>query len=491
MNRPLLKSLSKSSFMAGLDCPRKLWQLLWDRGSAAPFSGMSQLIMEMGTRFGVLAHQLYPGATLIDVDFRDLNQALRDTQAAIDAGAATILEACFVHQQFRVVSDVVERQADGSWHLTEVKSSTSVKAKHFPDLAYQKWVMEQAGFVVSRCNVLHANRAGDGMDIASLFMLVDVTEEVNNWLPDVEPSLEVMRPLLVQGSTAPAARPLFSRVCHDCPFKETVCWQGIDRFTIYDVINARYLPALKAAGILYIDDITEQQIENLNKKDRANVLRIQQRRVDINHEAINDMLQELVYPIYFLDFESVATAVPLFDHIPPWKQLAFQYSLHVLHENGELEHYEYLHTEATDPSTAVAQRLCDEIGPVGSIVVYFANMERGVINALRNQLPQYAPALESMTERLWDLHTVFEKHYRHWQFGSKSSIKVVLPVLCPELSYKDLDIQEGGSASFGWITMIESNDEAERQKLADDLLAYCRLDTLAMVELLKVVKGKG
>jgi hypothetical protein len=136
----------------------------------------------------------------------------------------------------------------------------------------------------------------------------------------------------------------------------------------------------------------------------------------------------------------------------------------------------------------VARRLCDEIGPVGSIVVYYANMERGVINALRNQFPEHAPALQSMTERMWDLHPVFEKHYRHWRFGSKSSIKVVLPVLCPELSYKDLEIQEGGSASYGWVTMIESGDTEERDKLAQALLAYCKLDTLAMVELWKVLE---
>ena len=126
MNPLQQKLLSKSSFMAGLDCPRKLWQRLWDRSSAAPFGGMSQLIMEMGTRFGVLAHQLPAGASLVDVDFRNLDQALLDTQAAIASGASTILELCFVHDHFRVVSDVVERQADGSWHLTEVKSSISV-----------------------------------------------------------------------------------------------------------------------------------------------------------------------------------------------------------------------------------------------------------------------------------------------------------------------------------------------------------------------------
>jgi hypothetical protein len=295
---------------------------------------------------------------------------------------------------------------------------------------------------------------------------------------------------MMEGSDAPEARPLFSKSCLDCPFKETVCWKDIEDLTIYEVINASSLPALEAEGILYVKDVPAEQIEHtLNKKDRANVLRIQQQRVDIDHEVIQSRLDELVYPIYFLDFESIATAVPLFNSIAPWKQLAFQYSLHILHEDGRLEHREYLHREATDPSEAVAKRLCEDIGDVGSIVVYFANMERGVLNSLRNQFPEYAAALKSMTERLWDLHPIFEKQYRHWKFGSKSSIKVVLPTLVPALSYKELEVQEGGAASLGWLRMIESGDAALKESIAKDLLDYCGLDTLAMVELLQVLKA--
>jgi Domain of unknown function(DUF2779) len=480
------KYLSKSSFMAGLDCPRKLWQLLWDRDSAAPFNGMSQLIMEMGTRFGILAHQLYPGATLIDVDIRNLEQTRVDTEAAIAAGANTILEACFVHDHFRVLSDIVERLPDDNWHLIEVKSSTRVKDQHYPDLAYQKWVMQQAGYRVTRCSVLHANKSGSWPDLASIFTLVDVTGEVDEWYPNVEPSLVAMRPLMVSGALAPEARPNFSKYCMGCQFKETVCWTDVDGITIYDVINARSLPALEELDVLYIEDVPQELM--LNNKDRTNVDRIQQQRIDINQSEIVKRLNELVYPIYFLDFESIATAVPLFDHIAPWKQLAFQYSLHILHEDGQLEHREYLHREASDPSEAVARRLSNDIGPIGSIVVYFANMERGVLNKLRNQFPDYAPALQSMTKRIWDLHPIFDKQYRHWKFGSKSSIKVVLPTLCPDLSYKDLEIQEGGSASYSWIQMIESDDPIKRDSIATALIEYCKLDTLAMVRLLEVLK---
>ena len=175
----MMKYISKSSYMAGLDCHRKLWQLLWDRDSAAPNDGMTELVFEYGRRFGELAHVLFPNAVLIDIDIRKLHRAVEDTRIAIEDGADTILEATFCHEQCRVLSDVVEKQEDGTWHLIEVKSSTGVDKKHYPDLAYQKWVMEQSGYPVSRCSVIHVNKEGVWPDKASIFKQVDVTEEVN------------------------------------------------------------------------------------------------------------------------------------------------------------------------------------------------------------------------------------------------------------------------------------------------------------------------
>ena len=123
----MTKHLSKSKYMAGLTCSRKLWLLIWRRELQAQPGGMSPLIMEQGSLFGELAQQLYTDAILIDIDMRNLARAEADTQAAIEAGANTVLEATFRAGQYRVSSDVVQRLVDGSWHLIEVKSSTAVK----------------------------------------------------------------------------------------------------------------------------------------------------------------------------------------------------------------------------------------------------------------------------------------------------------------------------------------------------------------------------
>jgi hypothetical protein len=200
--------------MAGLDCHRQLWNWLWDRKSAAPHDGMTELIFEFGRRFGTLAHELFPGAVLIDIDIFKLDRAVEDTKKAIDGGADVILEATFSYEQCRVLSDVVERQVDGTWHLIEVKSSTRLKDEHYPDLAYQKWIMEQSGYPVSRCSVIHADKSGVWPDVAGIFKTVDVTDKVNAAVQVVGDNVAPMLPLAQPGSKAPEARPLFSKACH-------------------------------------------------------------------------------------------------------------------------------------------------------------------------------------------------------------------------------------------------------------------------------------
>ena len=480
-----MKYISKTSYMAGLDCHRKLWQLLWDRESAAPYDGMTKLHFEFGNRFGELAHALFPGAVLIDIDKFKLGRAVEDTTRAIADGADVILEATFCHEHFRVSSDVVERLADGTWHLIEVKSSGRVDKKHYPDLAYQKWVMEQCGYPVSRCSVIHANKEGVWPNQSSIFTQVDVTEEVNAISDLVEDKVAAMVPHARKGSEAPDARPLFSRKCHKCNFKNTVCWQGIEGFTIYDVVNAPKIPALEAKDVLYLKDVPDDY--TLSDGIRANVDRINGKSTEIDQAAVNEMLDELEYPIYFLDFETVSVPIPIFNGNNPWEKLPFQYSLHVMDKDGGVQHLEYLHEASSDPSEEVATRLVNEIEGKGSVVVYNATMERGVLQYLAIRFPQFADSLNSMVSRIWDLEIMFKKHYLDWRFGSKSSIKVVLPTLIPELTYEELEIQEGGEASLKWIEIIESDDADFKRAKSDALIKYCERDTEAMVALLNFV----
>lgn len=479
----MAKYLSKSSYLAGLACTRKLWLKLWRPELQAQPQGMTALIMEQGSRFGELVHRLYADAVLINIDRSNLAQAEVDTRAAIAAGALTILEATYRAGQYRVSCDVVERLSDGSWHLIEVKSSTAVKPEHIPDLAFQSYVMQRAGYRVSRCSVMHANTQGHGADISSLFNVVDVSDQVADYLPVVALDLDHLLPLLEESCRIPEME--FKKICVGCDF-QSHCWAQIEQPTIYESIDARIIPTMKAQGIFYVDDIPADY--ELPARTRSMVDRMQQKRVDIDPTPIQKLLDELRYPLHFLDFESVATAVPLLEDSSPWQKYAFQYSLHVQKVDGEISHFEFLHDRRSDPGEALARSLLAHIDSVGSVIVYNKTMEQGVLNTLAKQFPQMADGLRQISKRIWDLEVVFRKHYRHWQWGTKSSIKYVLPSLVPELSYEDLDIGDGGKASLQWLRMIETEDRHEKEAMAIALKRYCELDTFAMVRLLEVVK---
>ena len=445
---------------------------------------MNRLIMEQGSLFGELAHQRYPAAALIDIDIRNLAQAEADTLTAIESGTKTILEATFRHGQLRVLSDVVERLEDGSWHLIEVKSSTSAKAEHIPDLAYQRYVMEANGYPVSRCSVLHANTAGHWPDIDSYFSEVDVTAAVASRLSQVATDLIDLMPLLDEGSPCPDV--IFSKVCTKCDLQYH-CWQGIEKPTIYDVIDARKIAAMENDGIFYIDDIPTDY--ELSASVRTLVDRMQQKMVDIDKGAVQQLIGGLEYPLYHLDFESVAIATPLFDDSPPWRKYAVQYSLHIEQADGGIEHVWFLHQDNSDPSEHIARSLVENVGPTGSLVVYHKTMEKGVLMDLAMRYPQMRAPLESMANRIWDLELVFKTPYRHWQWTTRSTLKKVLPTLVPDLSYQELEIQEGGSASAQWIAMARTEDKVKKAEIVEALLRYCELDTLAMLRLFKRAKA--
>jgi hypothetical protein len=474
--------------MAGLDCHRKLWQLLWDRKSAGPRSGISQLNMKFGVLFGEVAHCLYPDAVLIDIDKRQLKRAAKDTVDAIRDGATVILEATFIHEHCLVLSDIVEKQTDGSWHLIEVKSNKEVKDKHIPDLAFQKWVMEQCGYSVSKCSVIFADEDGVWPDKPSIFQREDVTDRVDLAVQSVPDELAPMLKIARSKNSQPKFSDWISKKCHECEYKEEVCWQGISEPTIYDVINVRKIPGLKEQNVFYVKDIPDDY--ELYKNDRPHVDRMNSKAVDIDKVGLKSKLDELEYPVYFLDFETVSVAVPLFDGNRSWEKLPFQYSIHVLQEkDGEPRHIEFLHEDNSDPAEALADRLVADIGETGSVVVYHATMESGVLKYLARRFPQHADALLGMNKRIWDLEKIFLKPYRHWKFGSKSSIKIVLPVLVPELNHADEAISDGGEASLKWIEWLKTEDENIRQQIVKELKSYCHLDTLAMVKLLEGVQS--
>jgi hypothetical protein len=212
----------------------------------------------------------------------------------------------------------------------------------------------------------------------------------------------------------------------------------------------------------------------------------------IHHEKIREFIDKLEYPIYFLDYETLMSLIPYFDGHRPYQQIPFQYSLHVLETpDSEVKHLGYLHQENSDPARPLTEQLIKDIGNSGSVLVWYEGFEKSRNKELGDMLPEYKESMEAINNRIVDLMLPFKsKCYDDPRCEGSASIKKVLPVLCPELSYKSLGIQEGGSAQRLWMeAVLDEKRVDQKDQILADLTEYCKLDTLAMVEIFKVIRN--
>jgi predicted RecB family nuclease len=478
--------LSKSRFLAGLQCHLKLWYQCFERELIPKVPPSQQAIFDAGHEVGELAMQLFPGGILIDAPYYLHKQAVQSTIKAMqDPDVKSIYEAAFVYDGVRIRADVLERLDDGSWNLVEVKSSTSVKEVYYPDVAVQYYVLEGSGLKISRAGILHINNEyvydGQNLDLESLFSFVDLTGEIIAMQAEIPGQLKELKVTLAEEG-ATKIRP--SRHCHkpyDCEFWEH-CTKDMPEFWVYDIsgIGQDKLEKLADMGIQAIGDIPATfPLSQIQDRIRASVAN-QQEFISKKLEA---ELNDVEYPVHFLDFETIGPAIPRYESTRPYQTIPFQWSDHVLYEDGKLDHREYLCNEDKDPREEFTTSLLDALGTEGSIVIY-TSYETGVLKSLSEHFPQYADELQSAIDRFVDLYAIIRRSYYHPKFYGSFSLKYVLPALVPEMSYENLSIQDGMQASLDYLRMIDhETPENERAKIRDDLLIYCGQDTLAMVKI--------
>jgi len=269
------------------------------------------------------------------------------------------------------------------------------------------------------------------------------------------------------------------------------CWKHIPDYSVFNLTNARGKQwELYKQDILKLKDIPEGM--ELNRAQSLQVDGERSGAVHIDQDGISAFLADLDYPLYFLDFESIQPGVPIYDQSSPYQQICFQYSLHIQQEpRGETEHIEFLaDVHGGDPRKAMLERMIPELGSAGSIIVYHQSFEASRLREMARDIPEYAAAIEPILERLIDLAIPFKnKHYYTPEMLGRWSIKNVLPALVPELSYDNLEIHDGGTASSIFMQMVLETFDGDVTKTRADLLAYCELDTLAMVKMVGVLEG--
>jgi len=481
--RPML---SKSRFVAGLQCPLRMWYQCYNRDLATPVSPSQQAIFDTGNEVGRIATQLYPGGVLIEEDHLHHREAVESTQAAMsDPGVPAIYEAGFVHDSVRIRVDVLERLRNGKWNLIEVKSSTSAKEVHLPDVAVQYRVLQGQGLEVARAGILHLNNEyvydGRRLDLEQLFIFSDLTREAIDYQGEVHSNLRRLREILA-GQNPPGIEP--GRHCsspYRCEFWEH-CTAAKSKSWVMNLsgISQKKLNELAALEVEEIQDIPDDfPLTALQARIRECVAEGK----EYIAPELADELRDVEFPIHFLDFETTGSAVPRYEGTRPYQAIPFQWSDHVLHEDGTLEHPEFLHDEDTDPREEFCRTLLETLGDTGTIVIY-TTYEVGIMTSLADDLPEYTGRLLAALDRIQDLHAMVRTYFYHPDFQGSFSLKKVLPALVPSMAYEGLSIQEGTQASLEYLRMLDASIRPEeRKKIRADLLIYCGHDTLAMVRI--------
>lgn len=385
---------------------------------------------------------------------------------------------------------VVIDKATGVIDLYETKSSSSVKDEHIDDVAFQKMVAEQSGSTVGRCYVITTNgeyvRHGE-IDPEQLFIVTDVTDLVNEHLP-VTQRQAIDAIAYLDGVPVPSLIDYCAANRLDCRFIR-LHFPDLPDYTIFDIafLKNEKRRELLGQNIVAIVDVPDDF--PLSTKQRIQVEAAKSGSIVIDREAIAERIATWEYPLNFLDYETFAYAIPQFEGIQPFQQMCFQYSLHTIDEPGaEPRHSYYLsHGEDDQPPYALAESLRQAMsGGIGTVLVWYEGFEKTRNTEMAAMFPEYADFFEEVNSNTVDLMKIFsDKLYIHPDFKGRSSIKKVLPVLRPDLSYKDLGIGDGLTATIRWFRAVtwQSMNDAERQKIFDDLEKYCELDTWAMVEI--------
>lgn len=495
MTGPRTPGLSKSRFMAGLQCLKRLYLETYARDLADPIEPASQAILDSGTGVGELARQCFPGGVLISEEYDRHAQAVASTARAMqDDSIPALFEAAFTYEGIRTRVDVLRRNVDGTHDLVEVKSSGSAKPEHVADAAIQVYVLEGAGVAVSRACVMHIDTsyvyAGGPYDLDALFRIQDVTDQVQAYVASLPAQLAPMWETLAQDDAPPVEIGRHCTSPYRCSFYG-LCHGDLPEHYVGQLPRAKaeMIQRLRSDGILDIRDIPPD-FTGLSQTH----LRVRKAVVeDLPYvgSGLAEAIDGLEYPLQFLDFETFSPALPLYPTTSPYQTIPFQWSLHVQGATGELSHRAFLYDGADDPREAFATSLLDSVAPEGDILVY-SSFEKTRTTELADALPHHADALTALAERYVDLLGVVRKHYYHPEFHGSYSLKSVLPVLVPILTYEDLAIQEGSVASLYFTRMIDpAVSETEQAEIRQALLAYCERDTLAMVRVVEALRGAG
>jgi CRISPR/Cas system-associated exonuclease Cas4 (RecB family) len=482
--------ISKSQFIKGHQCPKALWYSLNRKDLKAPVTQAQQKLFDQGHEVGDFAKKLFPKGHEIHAEYWENEKAVELTNHAIKTGHKTLFEATAISPDGLYARIDILNKVGNLWDLIEVKSSTTVQEYHLWDLAAQRYAFEQAGYKIRKTLLLLIDNTyvkNGEIDPKGLLKYEDITSETSDLQKAVK---EILPDLLKVTQRKKEPKIDIGDHCNkpfECEFKNH-CWAHVPEYSVYNLCKGEQREDLLAQGILDACDIPDGII---NGKKAIDLKCAKSGKMHIDKFEIKNFLEQLEYPVFFLDYETINPAVPMYNGTSPYKQTPFQFSCHIKRKKGaDLEHVEFLHDGKSDPRIPFIEALIKTVGKKGTIVAYHAPFEKDVNEKLKEQFPAHALDLSSINKRFLDLCVPFKSRaIYHPDMNGSASLKSVLPVFEPGLSYEDLELQEGQTVSIvyeaiskGWIA------GPEKERMMEALREYCLVDTLGMVKLIEVLE---
>lgn len=497
--------LSKSKYCNAVQCPKMLW-LDKNKPEEKDDSNSNESIKARGDRVGDLAMSYF--GDYIEIEYckgKDKSPMLEATKREMEKGTPVICEATFSYEGLFCSVDILKKADDGTYEIYEVKSTSKVEDKHKPDIAYQYYVLTKLGIPVSKVYLMHIDpeyvRNGD-LDVTGLFDPKDKTDVALEMFDEVDSTIKKLASYMQQEEEPemPLGRQCFKP--YDCTFFK-YCSRNLPVPNVFDLaeIDIRVKKKLYDSGKVAFDEACEglkrmlEEKPNLTKVPKA-IFQIETALSDndtfIDKDKVREFLDKVTYPIYMLDFEYYRNPVPEFDGVKVNALMTFQYSIHIIDEDGTVEHREFLAEAGKDPRRAVAEQLCRDIPKNVCVMAYHQSAEASVLESLAITCPDLADHLLTIKSNLKDLEDPFrERYYYTNAMDGRYSIKLVLPALFPDdpgLDYSNLDgVNKGDKASEAFMAMA-TLPPADVERLRHELLEYCKLDTYAMVKVWQKLK---
>jgi len=472
--------LSKSKYLNGLQCPKLLWMLFHEPEKIPEPDAATQYIFDQGHIVGELAKGLYPHGIAIPDD--SLMGNVKQTRELLKQ-RTTLFEPGILVRNLYARVDILEPVGEDEWDIIEVKSSTKVKDVNIDDAAFQRFCCQQAGLEIRKCFLAHINnqyvRHGE-IDPEQFFTVVDITDDVANVSGDVPVRVNDMFETIAASRCPDIGIGKHCSDPYECALSE--CWGFLPEHNVLQLYyGGQKRFGLLNGGVLAIDEIPDKF--KLNDKQQIQKQCVISGQPYVDKMGIQDFLSTLQYPLCYLDFETFNPGVPMFDGTRPYQQIPFQFSLHVVESgNAKPKHCSFLADGTSDPRPDFLKRLRGALPDKGSVVVYNASFEKGILSNLGDAFPECTDWIEDVVSRMVDLLAPFRSfHYYHPAQRGSAGLKAVLPALTGK-GYEGLEIDNGEDASlaFQQITYGDVSEE-ERQRMRESLVEYCGLDTEGMI----------